>query len=975
METITKKEALQLGIIGADGLGFVKPQTAYRNVNERLLAEIKKGNLVWRKGWREGIIVEGKSYGPQNYETQRPYKGGNAFFIAMINLLNGTNYNYFLTKKQIAEHGGKLTKEAQAFPISYVISGEKTKEVKKGGKIEEITEEYKGMIWHFVYAIDQVEGLAPIKRKNEDDTWVELIVPDADLIIKHMPKRPVIKHNGESPAYYPAEDYIQMPYKKSFDPQSDYFCTIFHELVHSTMHKTRLNRDLEYYATEELVAELGAVYLCEICGIDYTINNSAAYLEGWVSRLCWVVDQDPNFFKRVVFHAVKAAKYILGNTIEKYGVESGNSEQSKQEHFPGAEVKPNKSVKASVSQAIKDLIALPEYRQYSPMFLGMFYADFKDSDELYIYEEGLKYKMYFKYAGLLASFADYLSKDKIVITEAGRALVDKIKARLQTLKNKKGGQDLFPELAGAKTAASDGLVLFLNAMLEMHGRTVSREELEAIIEELRAYASLGIIAATHPLKNVANTIQLKVVTLINKLKPGQRVPVQITNKKKIENRIQSLHGLGFWPVIASAVIGKGAELLAAKHFFKKPEALNGISDGIIDELISLYEQAELHKRSNKSIITGTISAAAAEQLRKKYDLDLKGYKHLVTFADARHIYKMHGEGRETNKRQAAVTPVDFALYPYVVDNYDTVEFEVNERKEKTLKYTKYISNYFVVVEEIVEKYKTLKLKTLYIKKTKPPVKTDGLTGSQSAKAKASPSIKRPKRASLVKPKVQKNDELQGLGFVRADDRKAVADAPGLFTLPGELGKLLGRIQPFKYAIVLTGDPHAGKTEVVTQLIDAFAGIGKQVGVYMLEQGGMESKDTSEAIDRNVSAANQKNMFVTGEAPKGLDTIKEQSKLFDVIVIDSWQKLGVPSTRFDELRHEFPDKIFITIFQQNGKGGTRGGVAADYDAPVQLKVHKVDETFTNNYVEVKKNRGNGETLSLKYLVKKRKTIKP
>ncbi len=969
MDTITKKEAIELGIIGAEGLGFVKPQTAFRNINEKILTEIKKGNLIWRRGWTEGTVVNGTSYGPQNYESRRPYRGGNAFYIAMTNALFGTDYQYFLTKKQIMDRGGKLVKDASPFPVSAFIKGER--EAKKD---TDETEEYKARIWYNVFAIDQVEGLTPIVRKNEQGTR-DLIVPDAELIVKNMPKPPTIKHGGKEAYYTPLGDYVQMPPKIQFKVPQRYYSTLFHELVHSTADKKRLDRDPgdEYgsksYALEELIAELGAAYLCGVTAIEYyTLKNSAAYLKGWAAKLTEEIERDPNFLKRAVFKAARAANYIIGDTIEKHGTES-----EKEEHFPGAEVKPNKNVKASVNQAIKDLIALPEYRRYSPMFLGMFYADFKDSDELYIYEEGLKYKMYFKHAGLLASFSDYLSKDRIVITEAGRELVDKIKARLQTLKSKKGGQDLFPELAGAKNATTDGLVLFLNAMLELHGKTVSREELIAIIEELRAYAGLGIIAATHPLKQVANALQVKVIALINKLQPGTRVPVVLANKKKIEARLQSLRGLGFWPVIASAVIGKGAELLASRHFFNKPEALSGISDNVIDELINLYEQAELHKRSTKSVITGTISTGVAEHIRKKYGVDVKGYKRLVTFADARHIYKMHGEGRETNKQQAAVTPVDFALYPYVVDNYDTVVYELNENKEKTLKYTKYISNYFVVVEEIIEKYKTLKLKTLFIKKTKPPVKS-GLTGSRSAEAKASPSIKRPKRTSTVPANVQKNNELQGLGFVRADNRQAVADAPGIFTLPGELGKLLGRIQPFKYAIVLTGDPHAGKTEVVTQLIDAFAGIGKQVGVYMLEQGGMESKDTSEAIDRNVSAANQKNMFVTGEAPKGLDTIKEQAKLFDVIVIDSWQKLGVPATRFDELRHEFPSKIFITIFQQNGQGGTRGGVAADYDAPVQLKVHKVDETFKNNFVEVKKNRGNGSTLQLRYMVGRKKTIK-
>jgi hypothetical protein len=158
-----------------------------------------------------------------------------------------------------------------------------------------------------------------------------------------------------------------------------------------------------------------------------------------------------------------------------------------------------------------------------------------------------------------------------------------------------------------------------------------------------------------------------------------------------------------------------------------------------------------------------------------------------------------------------------------------------------------------------------------------------------------------------------------------------------------------------------------------QLANAFADVGKTVGAFMLEQGGLESKDTQGAIDRNMTKQNLPKIFITGEASKGIESVKEYANQFNVIIIDSWQKLKIPSTKFDDLRHEYPNTVFIIIFQQNGEGGTRGGVSADFDTPVALKVHKVDATFVNNYVEMKKNRGNSQTLSLKYMVKAKKTM--
>ena len=63
------------------------------------------------------------------------------------------------------------------------------------------------------------------------------------------------------------------------------------------------------------------------------------------------------------------------------------------------------------------------------------------------------------------------------------------------------------------------------------------------------------------------------------------------------------------------------------------------------------------------------------------------------------------------------------------------------------------------------------------------------------------------------------------------------------------------------------------------------------------------------------------------------------------MIDSWQKPNIPNT------------IIIVIFQQNGTRGTRGGVTVDYDTPIAIKVHIVNDTFVNNYEELIKNRGN------------------
>jgi antirestriction protein ArdC len=210
------------------------------------------------------------------------------------------------------------------------------------------------------------------------------------------------------------------------------------------------------------------------------------------------------------------------------------------------------------------------------------------------------------------------------------------------------------------------------------------------------------------------------------------------------------------------------------------------------------------------------------------------------------------------------------------------------------------------------------------------------------------------------------------GFILASDKKVHDKAPDTFRLPGPIGEFLQDLQRFRLAIVLTGDPHAGKSEFAKQIIDAFIDKGFTVGMFDLEQGGMMSKDTEESIKRNIKPQNLPKLAVTGEAPKGFATIKQHANAFDVIFIDSFQKLNVPNTRFDELRIEHPNTMFIVIYQQNGEGGTRGGVSADYDTPIKIKVHKVDDTFVNNYAELQKNRGN--MIGLKYNISKKQIVK-
>src|SRR5205814_6062948 len=90
----------------------------------------------------------------------------------------------------------------------------------------------------------------------------------------------------------PSTDSVHMPARARFVDAPHYYSTLFHELIHSTGHEKRLNRTFgngfgdELYSKEELVAEMGAAFLCAIAGIanEHTDRNTTAYLQSWIGQ-------------------------------------------------------------------------------------------------------------------------------------------------------------------------------------------------------------------------------------------------------------------------------------------------------------------------------------------------------------------------------------------------------------------------------------------------------------------------------------------------------------------------------------------------------------------------------------------------------------------------------------------------------------------------------------------------------------------
>ena len=268
--------------------------SAYDVITDRILASLDKGDIPWRKPWTTSR--------PTNSDG-RPYQGINAIVLGM----SGYSDSRWLTYRKAISLGGHVKKGQKSTPIVFWKHIEKKND----------EDSFWLLRYYSVFNVEQTEGLE-LPVLEIPNTKHEPIIR-AENIISSMPNRPRIAHDGGSQAFYrPSTDSIHLPSESSFHGTDDYYSTLFHEASHSTGHATRLNRHgLETgiaafgtatYSKEELVAEFGAAFLCHESGIENTIDNSTAYIQGWSKA----IGKDKRLVITAASQGEKAANYIIG---------------------------------------------------------------------------------------------------------------------------------------------------------------------------------------------------------------------------------------------------------------------------------------------------------------------------------------------------------------------------------------------------------------------------------------------------------------------------------------------------------------------------------------------------------------------------------------------------------------------------------------------------------------------------------------
>lgn len=274
----------------------------YQIVTDRIITLLEQGTAPWHRPWSCADAA------PKNLVSGKEYQGINTF------LLGCQQYDspYWLTFKQAQERGGHVRRGEKGSPCIFWKLYEKEDENAEDGK-----DVLPVLRYYTVFNARQCEGLDV--PEIEIKTWPENEkIDQAEAIQLAMPNRPQVTYGGGRASYNPHTDTVNVPELIRHEKPEEFYSTLFHELAHSTGHESRLNRESitgrhffgeKEYGKEELIAEMTAAFLCAHCGIEnVTIDNSAAYLQGWIKAL----RGDKKLAITAGAQAQKAANYILG---------------------------------------------------------------------------------------------------------------------------------------------------------------------------------------------------------------------------------------------------------------------------------------------------------------------------------------------------------------------------------------------------------------------------------------------------------------------------------------------------------------------------------------------------------------------------------------------------------------------------------------------------------------------------------------
>jgi len=286
-------------------------QDIYSTITAQVIEAIERDGVApWSRPW----VGCGKGARmPLNAKSEKAYRGVNVIALLCSAWAQDFNSGYWMTYKQAKELGGKVLKGQKGTKIVFWKLLEdkdpkKTIPMARGYTVFN-AEQCEGLPKEFYV---EVEEASPQAKEDAPNGAAEAILEASAC---------PITHTGVQAFYQPSTDSITLPPRETFTSWAGYYTTAFHEMGHSTGHKSRLDRfkgeDMSFgghsYSFEELVAEFSACFLAAECGFAReTLGNAISYLKIWVSKL----KENPRALAQAAQRAQKAVDLILG-TVAK----------------------------------------------------------------------------------------------------------------------------------------------------------------------------------------------------------------------------------------------------------------------------------------------------------------------------------------------------------------------------------------------------------------------------------------------------------------------------------------------------------------------------------------------------------------------------------------------------------------------------------------------------------------------------------
>ena len=276
-------------------------KSVYEMITERIIEQLENGVIPWQKPWT-GTYSEA-----YNRISNKPY--------SLLNQMILKHNGEYATFKQWSDLGGKIRKGEKSEVVTFWKIQQIEEENENG---EKVIKQIPLLRYYNVFHISQVDGVEPKEQLKISD--LEPIEEAEKIKTDYMNREhlKIFEKVTNDALYLPIQDYIQVPCKEQYQNIEEFYSTLFHEMVHSTGHKSRLNRSdmqgivrhgSEKYSKEELTAELGSATLINMLGIETekSFRNSSAYIQNWLQAL----KNDNKFIVSASSKAEKAVKYIL----------------------------------------------------------------------------------------------------------------------------------------------------------------------------------------------------------------------------------------------------------------------------------------------------------------------------------------------------------------------------------------------------------------------------------------------------------------------------------------------------------------------------------------------------------------------------------------------------------------------------------------------------------------------------------------